>query len=442
MTYSPKPVEDELGISQEIDLFIKHIDSIKYVLPVMVMVVQQTAKRTWDELKAFEDDNCEIEEDEDMRKVSVPYGALRQWRKKVRRHEDFHLASKLLPRSLIVSLVSQYDAYLGRLLRKVFIGKPDILNSSDRKLSFEDISSLGSIENARDLILEKEVESILRSSHADQFKWMENTFGLTLTKDLKIWPIFIELTERRNLFVHTDGVVSAQYLSTCAKHKCTLAAGLEEGTALFVSAEYFRQSHQCIFEIGTKLGHVLWRKLFPEQRQMADSNLIGLTYDLIDRRRYSLAICFLDFAFEGIKKFSDEASKLYLLINRAQAYKWSNDEKRCKQILAEVDWSAKSDNFKLAHAVLSDSFLDAQQIMKRIGKGGSITSEAYRDWPLFKTFRESNEFLEMYSEIFGEDFKLSAKTMAVEALEDESIEPIVNDDLDLNQLENTEVSAL
>lgn len=91
MTYSPKPDEDELGISQEIDLFIKHIDSIKYVLPVMVMVVQQTAKRTWDELKAFEDDNCEIEEDEDMRKVSVPYGALRQWRKKVRRHEEFHL---------------------------------------------------------------------------------------------------------------------------------------------------------------------------------------------------------------------------------------------------------------------------------------------------------------------------------------------------------------
>jgi hypothetical protein len=244
MTYTPKSEDDALGISQEIDLFIKHVDSIGHVLPGMVMVVQKIAKRTWDELKAFEDDHCEIEEDEDMRKVSIPYGALGQWRTKVRQHEDFHLASKLLPRSLIVSLVSQYDAYLGRLLRAIFIGKPEILNSSERKLSFEDIASLGSIENARDLILEKEVESILRSSHNDQFKWMENAFGLTLTKELKIWPVFIELTERRNLFVHTDGVVSTQYLSTCAKHKCTLDDGTEEGTALLVSSAYFRQSHQ------------------------------------------------------------------------------------------------------------------------------------------------------------------------------------------------------
>lgn len=442
MTYTPNSEDDVLGISREIDLFIKHVDSIGHVLPGMVMVVQNIAKRTWDELKAFEDDHCEIEEDEDTRKVSVPYGVLGQWRTKVRQHEDFHLASKLLPRSLIVSLVSQYDAYLGRLLRAIFIGKPEILNSSERKLSFEDIASLGSIENARDLILEKEVESILRSSHNDQFKWMENAFGLPLTKELKIWPVFIELTERRNLFVHTDGVVSTQYLSNCAKHKCTLDDGTEEGTELMVSSAYFRQSHQCIFEIGTKLGHVLWRKLFPEQRQIADSNLIGLTYDLIDRHRYDLAICLLDFAFEGIKKFSDEASKLYLLINRAQAYKWNEDENRCKQILGEVDWSAKSDNFKLAHAVLSDSFHEAQEIMGRIGKSGSITSDHYRDWPLFKVFRETNEFLEAYSKIFGEDFRFSAKSMAVEALEDESIEPIDNDGIDLSQLDNTEASAL
>lgn len=290
--------------------------------------------------------------------------------------------------------------------------------------------------------MEKEVESILRSSHSDQFKWMENAFGLTLTKDLKIWPVFIELTERRNLFVHTDGVVSTQYLSTCNKHRCTLDDGTEEGTTLWVKSSYFRQSHQCIFEIGTKLGHVLWRKLFPDQRGRADSNLINLTYDLIDQGRYGLAICILDFAFEAIKKFSDEASKLSLLINRAQAYKWNGEEKRCKEILNQIDWSAKSDNFKLAHAVLSDGFVEAQKIMKQIGKSGSITSDYYRDWPLFKVFRESKEFLSTYSEIFGEEFALRANSMAVEAREDERIEPIVNEEVDLSQLDDKEVSTL
>lgn len=442
MTYSSKSDEDLLGISQEIDLFIKHVDSIGHVLPGSVLAVQKMAKKTWEELKAFEESNCQIEDDGDVRRVSVPYRVLSEWRSMVRNHENFLLASKLLPRSLVVSLISQYDAYLGRLLRAIFIGKPEILNSSEKKLTFEDIASLGSIEDARDFILEKEVESILRSSHSDQFKWMEHAFGLPLTKDLETWPVFIELTERRNLFVHTDGVVSSQYLLTCNKHQCSLDDGTEEGVTLWVSSAYFHQSHQCVFEIGTKLGHVLWRKLFPHQREKADANLINLTYDLIDQSRYSLAICLLDFAFEGIKKFSDEASKLTLLINRAQAYKWKGEEKRCKEILNQVDWSAKSDNFKLAHAVLSDKFGEAQTIMKQIGKSGSIISDYYRDWPLFKDFRESKEFLETYSEIFGEEFALRAKSMAVEALEDEQIEPIVNEEQDLSLPEDKDEPTL
>ncbi len=428
MTYSLSLEQDELGISQEIDLFIKHIDSIGHVLPGMVIAVQGMTKSTFEELKKFEDLHCKIEEAESERTVAVPYLKLNRWKKLARKHEDFALASKLLPRSLIVSLVSQYDAYLGRLLRALFIGKPEILNNSERKLSFEDIAGLASIDNARDLILEKEVESILRSSHADQFKWMENAFKLPLTKDLKCWPAFIELTERRNLFVHTDGIISSQYLSACTKHGCKIDASLDEGITLWVSAEYFHEAHECIFEIGTKLGHVLWRKLFPSDRERADKNLNDLTYDLIDQGRYNLAICLLDFAFEEIKKYSNEASKLSFLINRAQAYKWNGDERQCKEILDQIDWSAKSDNFQLANAVLTDRFSDAQAIMERIGKSGSISSNCYRDWPLFKRFRESEEFLTAYKAVFDEEFATSAEAVAIEPLADEASGIIESDD--------------
>ncbi|AFY30394.1 hypothetical protein [Cyanobium gracile] len=440
MTYTPVLDEDQLGISTEIDLFIRHVDSIGSVLPGMVMAVQGVSKQTWEDLKRFEENNCETIDDDKERTVLVPYRKLSEWKKLSRKHENFALASKLVPRSLIVSLVSQYDAYLGRLLRAIFINKPDLLRNSERKLSFEDIASLGSIEEARDFILKKEIESLLRSSHSEQFKWMENAFSLPLTKGLECWPVFIELTERRNLFVHTDGIISNQYLLNCRKHGCNLDSSIGEGSPLSVSAKYFIQSHECVYEIGVKLGHVLWRKLFPGYRQKADSSLIGLTYDLIDRGHYKRAICLLDFAFEGIKTFSNDAAELTLLINRAQAYKWKGDPGKCIEILNTVDWSAKADSFQLANAVLTDRFSDALLIMRRIGRSDSMPSSHYRDWPIFKKFREKEEFLAAYSEIFGEDFALHAESLAVEPLEDQSEGIDVIDDGNLGDTEIDEAT--
>ena len=78
----------------------------------------------------------------------------------------------------------------------------------------------------REKIFAKEVESILRSSHSDQFLWMERVFSIPLTKGLESWPSFIELTERRNLFVHCDGVVSDQYINVCKNNKVVLGSDI------------------------------------------------------------------------------------------------------------------------------------------------------------------------------------------------------------------------
>src|SRR5690606_26404612 len=114
------------------------------------------------------------------------------------------------PRSLLVSLVSHFDAYVGRLIRAIYLRKPELLNSSERKLSFEELVRYDSIEAVREFVIEKEVESVLRGSHVEQFRWMERTYDVPLTKGLDSWPLFVELMERRNLFVHTDGIVSSQ----------------------------------------------------------------------------------------------------------------------------------------------------------------------------------------------------------------------------------------
>lgn len=392
------------SIGDEINLFVRHIDSLRETLPMTMFVIQGVGKKFSSELEKFETDNCTVTTEGDKRRVSIPIEHARRWKKLNNRYDQSEHAKALVPRSLMVSLVSQYDAFIGRLLRAIFLAKPDLLNASEKTLSFSQVASFPSIQSIRDHVIEKEIEAVLRTSHSDQIKWMENRFGLPLTKGLAIWPQFIELTERRNLFVHTDGIVSSQYLSVCKQNGVALDAETKEGTRLGVPQKYFGQAYCCVFELGVKLGHVLWRKLLPEQREVADGNLVSATYELIDRDDNDLALALLDLACGTIKTHSSEWFQLAFTINRAQAYKWSGNKQECGNILATVDWSAKGDEFKLGDAALREDWGAAVEIVRRIGISGPITKLNYRDWPLFRELRTQPDFLHAYQEIFAEPF--------------------------------------
>ena len=151
-------------------------------------------------------------------------------------------------------------------------------------------------------------------------------------------------------------------------------------------------------------GHVLWRKLAPEHRESADGNLNRICLDLISDRRYRLATKLLDFATNTLKNWSSEALHRIFILNRAQAYKWSNDERTCQNILAAEDWTAVEDKLAMAVAVLKNDFPTAVSYMRRIGNGGQVPKEAYSDWPIFREFRKTDDFKRCYKGIFTEEF--------------------------------------
>jgi hypothetical protein len=204
-------------------------------------------------------------------------------------------ALQIIPRSFLTSLISHYDAFIGNLLRALFYMKPEVLNSSEHHLTFKELTSFESIEAARASVVEQEVETLLRQSHADQFEEMEKKFSVPLRKDLPSWPTFIEVTERRNLFVHCNGVVSAQYLAVCKRHGVDCSK-TNLGKELQVGPKYIKLAYATIVEIGIKLAHVLWRRLKPEEMEQADASINNLCLDLIRDEKYDVAQTLLDFA--------------------------------------------------------------------------------------------------------------------------------------------------
>lgn len=390
--------------SEEIDIFTQHLDGLFQTLPLTYLIIESVFYKANDEYAKFIEGYCETLEEDERTFVQVKdIGDNHRLRTLSTQFTRAEMAKELVPRSFLVTLVSQYDAFLGGLLKILFSYKPEILSTSERALTFAQLVDFKTVEAAKEYILEKEIDSILRESHAEQFRILERKFNIELRKNLPIWQTFIEVTERRNLFVHSNGVITSQYLKVCQEQGVKLGEDAILGTKLTVEKKYFYKAYLAIYEIGVKLAHTLWRKLAPDLRLDADWHLIGLGFELLREEKYGLARILFDFAV-GLPKFGSNETKRTFIINRAQSYKWLGEEDTARKILQAEDWSDTNDKFKLTVAVLTEDYEGAIKLMQSIGASGSIGKTDYRDWPLFKEFIKREDFLTTFKEVFGIDF--------------------------------------
>ena len=311
----------------------------------------------------------------------------------------------LIPQSLFVSLISQFDAFLGSLIKIIFKIHPEKLFSSEKNIPFNKLNEFKSIDEIQDYVIEKEVESVIRESHTYHFEWLEKKLSTSLRSDLPIWKTYIEITERRNLFVHNSGKVSSQYINICTINNCDIS-NIKIGDKLFVSQEYFNNSYKCLYELSVKLSHVIWRKLIPQDLEFADSALNNLCYELIHKEMYELADILLVFSTETIKKHYDEALKNYFLINKALSKYLGGNIDEAKKIINGKDWSATSTNFKLAVNTILECYNEVYKLMEQIGTTGDIPKHAYQIWPLFNKIRVEVKFQEVFKKVFLEDYKI------------------------------------
>lgn len=313
-------------------------------------------------------------------------------------------AFSLIPKNTVVAMVSLYDAYLAELIECAYIIKPQLLNACEKEFSFSDIIAFETIDGLKKHVIEKDVESIIRESHIKQFELLSKKFDVKLTTDLPSYNDFIEITERRNLFVHTNGKVSSQYLKICKErpfdHK---DVDIEIGEELFATPMYVEHCYNVLFEIGVKLGQVIWRKL-ENNLEEADDCLINIGYELIKSRKYQLACIIMDFSRKPYMKHFNKECEYVLCVNHALAHYLNNDIEKCKSIIDDVDWSGTENKYRLAHMVLLEKYDEAAEIMKSIGKNDNMRF-AYAEWPLFNNFRKDQLFKDTYKDIYGKDYE-------------------------------------
>lgn len=408
----------EKAINKYIDLLNSQMETFPIIMNTLVARLQASTKK----MKKFMDtNNIKQTEEGDNITISVPVELNKEFVKHNTAISQAISAIQLIPQNIVVAFVSIYDAYLSDLIEGIYTICPDLLRTCEREYSFSEILRFDSIEAIKRHIIEKEVETVLRESHTKQFEWLSKKVGVSLTEDLPNFNAFIEITERRNLFVHTNGKVSRQYLSIVSDS--TKNDNLKIGDILTASPDYVVHCYHILFEIGVKLGQVIWRKLDEKNSlEQADCLLMDIVYDLLKSKKYDLAIILSEFSTKKYVKSFNQSHDYVKCINKALGYYLVGDSDKCKSIINNVDWSATELKYKLAIKVLVEDFVEACAIMKEIG-ANDYMKEAYREWPLFTKFRDENSFKETYKGIYQVDFDyIETKPLRWEDIIKEAIE--------------------
>lgn len=312
-------------------------------------------------------------------------------------------------RGLYIYLFAAYDKFFGDLLIALYQNKPELYAALKRDVSFDEAMKFQTIDELKEYVLQKDVETLRRDSYIEQFSKCEKRFNVTLMK-FDEWSNFVECSQRRNLFTHCDGIVSKQYLDVCKKVSFKHKENLNVGDQLEIDQDYFFDSCRLVSIVSIMLAHTLWRKCTPNEICSSDEHLCALTFDLLIQERWQSALRLSNFIL-SLPNISQDSWRRIAIINNCIARKYL-DFNDISDVLDKEDWSSVNTDFQLAYAVLTEDYSRAKDLMVRLGSSGEYFNEfSYHQWPIFKEFRKSQNFLDGYNEVYGYSFESKVNTV-------------------------------
>lgn len=295
-----------------------------------------------------------------------------------------------LYRSALISLISTVEWYVASLLHTYFAQFKEAIGGKEKQMSLNDLKKIGSIDDAIKLLTEQKVEEILRGSFDDWITYLKETLKLSMAYLEQDNATLVECFQRRNLFVHNNGVVNNIYL---AKVPAEFRKGLKVGAPILIDQTYVDSLIRCFERVFLLIGAELWKKVAPKDLNRGET-LIDLGFRQLKREHWDVAEGVYFFLLQD--KAQEEIIRLMAQINYWQCRKWRGKFDECKKEIEEFDFSAKDKKFELARIALLDKEKDFFALVSKLLRNKTISQDDLFEWPLFKEMRKAKHFAKVY----------------------------------------------
>jgi hypothetical protein len=308
-------------------------------------------------------------------------------------------AGRDLSSSMLLMMSAHFDSFVGNMIRAIFELRPEKREVLQRGISFADLDGVSSLGAARALLVEKEIETILRRRRTEQLEWFVSQCGMNPLDDSLISE-FADVSALRNVIAHHGGRITNKVAVGIHGRESSLLSRYPVGSQVYITEDDLSAIHDTLFLVSIAISQGIWHEIRPDQSEEADAVFHLVTYTLLALDEFKLAQRTLLIGTRFQEKMGEEY-RLRNLINLAQAYKWGGDPRKCEKTLDSEDWSQHDESFRLAAAALKDDWAGAARMMKACIQKNLMDRTSFKSWPLFREFRQTQEYREVYDEAFS-----------------------------------------
>jgi hypothetical protein len=302
-------------------------------------------------------------------------------------------AENLVVRSLLIALISEFDTFSGSLIRFLRSLKPHFFDFHNKEIPFREIAASGSLRSLEDFLVMQEIESLLRYGQKERLKWIQSKTSTQIIEKLPSFSVFMEATQRRNLFVHTDGMISSQYLEICKREGYISERPCRLGEKLEINQAYFFRASASVLEVGIMSAFYAVDSLNAIETNSLFTTMRSVACKLNHIHHSALAATLLE-ALVASKNINKVQTRLLekIKIDLAIFYSTRGNDQKMIDILAAKNRARRSKIMEFYAAVLSKNYDKASKILPGLFATKKINFSVIEREPVFAAFCASEEY--------------------------------------------------
>ncbi|MFE1379234.1 hypothetical protein ACFW6S_09860 [Streptomyces sp. NPDC058740] len=293
---------------------------------------------------------------------------------------------QLLRNALLVSSVSSFEILFGRVARAILDINRAAFTESDHGFTIQQLFEFDSLEDAREFLIERQVSKLLYESVDGWDRWLKRASGGLSMSELPIdWTVVREGFARRNLLVHSDGVVNQIYLGILKKLDSRRDWGAGVGDKIEVSSEYLTEFLEELMALGRMLCVGVGVRMRKRDERIFMLSLLGDVRRNLMAGHWKSAKHTAEYALRYSLTRSDQIS--------AQVSAWVARKSLfgIEEIRGEVEaWDTTGLVAEIAHqksVLLNETDAAVAEIRRLIAAGGLTTFEVAIE-PIYSEVRE------------------------------------------------------
>ncbi|HXE45131.1 MAG TPA: hypothetical protein VN635_08030 [Conexibacter sp.] len=290
--------------------------------------------------------------------------------------------AEILRASLLAMVVAAFEALIAGVASQRYLLHPGALSATEPEFSLADLEGLATLDDARELLISKRIDILMRGGLDDWSRWFEKHADVDFAGASLDYVFVYEAFQRRNVVMHNGGLVSRLYK---ARLQARDQESPEPGSDLAVDAEYLEKAFTELTVLGLSVGVRAWLKWRPSDSLHVEQNLDDYVSAEGDEDRWESVRALANL---GQAIASSEYRKNRFLLDELLARKLLDGIHTIADDLATWDTSALHDVFQLGAAALGDDLDSVFAILPVLIERKEVDEEMLREWSALDEARQ------------------------------------------------------